>query len=174
VAVHAADFEDPVSLARAFVGAQRLLLISTDALDRPSRRLEQHQAAPAAGQGKAASIARDDLARAAATAPAGSTQGKDTHTLSAAEALTTAEITAQLSGVLGRPIAAIPVSTPGLVQGLVGARFPQPLAQVFASFDTKTAAGFVGTVPDDYRRITASSRSAWATGWRPARRLSGR
>ena len=42
VVVRSADFDDPVSLAKAFAGADRLLLISTDALDRPGRRLEQH------------------------------------------------------------------------------------------------------------------------------------
>ena len=42
VVVRRADFEDPASLAGAFAGAHRLLLISTDALDRPGRRLEQH------------------------------------------------------------------------------------------------------------------------------------
>ena len=51
VVVRQADFEDPASMVRAFVGAQRLLLISTDALDRPGRRLEQHQAAVAAAVG---------------------------------------------------------------------------------------------------------------------------
>ena len=42
VVVRRADFEDSASLAGAFAGAHRLLLISTDALDRPGRRLEQH------------------------------------------------------------------------------------------------------------------------------------
>jgi NAD(P)H dehydrogenase (quinone) len=48
VQVRRADFEDPASLVAAFSGAQRLLLISTDAVDRPGRRLAQHQAAVAA------------------------------------------------------------------------------------------------------------------------------
>ena len=48
VAVRRADFDDPASLDSAFAGAQRLLLVSTDAIDRPGRRLEQHQAAIAA------------------------------------------------------------------------------------------------------------------------------
>lgn len=39
------DFEQPESMVQAFAGAGRLLLISTDALDRPGRRLAQHQAA---------------------------------------------------------------------------------------------------------------------------------
>lgn len=42
VDVRKADFEDPASLATAFAGASRALLISTDALDRPGRRYEQH------------------------------------------------------------------------------------------------------------------------------------
>lgn len=42
IVVRQADFEDPASLATAFAGADRLLLISTDALDRPGRRREQH------------------------------------------------------------------------------------------------------------------------------------
>lgn len=43
--VRAADFDDPASLARAFAGVDRLLLVSTDALDQPGRRLAQHYAA---------------------------------------------------------------------------------------------------------------------------------
>jgi NAD(P)H dehydrogenase (quinone) len=45
VKVRKADFEDPASLATALAGVDRMLLISTDALDRPGRRLAQHQAA---------------------------------------------------------------------------------------------------------------------------------
>ncbi len=45
VAVRRVDFDDAASLATAFVGVDRLLLISTDALDRPGRHLEQHLAA---------------------------------------------------------------------------------------------------------------------------------
>jgi NAD(P)H dehydrogenase (quinone) len=44
VDVRAADFDDDASLAKAFAGAGRALLISTDALDRPGR-LEQHKRA---------------------------------------------------------------------------------------------------------------------------------
>ena len=53
VELRAADFDDAASLARAFAGVQRLLLVSTDALDVPGKRLAQHrnavQAAVAAG-----------------------------------------------------------------------------------------------------------------------------
>nr|WP_289851934.1 SDR family oxidoreductase [Rhizobium sp. SSA_523] len=44
----AADFDDPASLEKAFAGIDRLLLISTDELAVPGKRLAQHKAAIAA------------------------------------------------------------------------------------------------------------------------------
>ena len=229
VTVRALDFDDAQSLASAFAGVQRALLISTDALDRPGRRLEQHRAgikamaaagvqhavytsmpkpaqsplliapdhegteaalansalpgftvlrnhwyfenlvgfmagALATGQWYAADgglgsadMARDDLARAAATVLAGSQGGRNTYTLSGAQALTKAAIAARVSAALGKPISVIQVPLDGLVQGMVGAGLPEPLARVFASFDTNTAAGRVAEVTDDYRRITGQA-----------------
>lgn len=40
-----ADFDEAGTLATAFAGADRLLLVSTDVLDRPGARLAQHRAA---------------------------------------------------------------------------------------------------------------------------------
>jgi NAD(P)H dehydrogenase (quinone) len=48
VTVRPVDFEDAKSLEAAFAGVDRVLIISTDAIDRPGRRLAQHQAAVAA------------------------------------------------------------------------------------------------------------------------------
>ena len=48
VSVRAADFDDPASLDAAFAGAGKVLIISTDALDAPGKRLAQHKAAVAA------------------------------------------------------------------------------------------------------------------------------
>jgi NAD(P)H dehydrogenase (quinone) len=48
VVVRHADFEDPKGLEAALAGVDRVLIISTDAIDRPGRRLAQHQAAVAA------------------------------------------------------------------------------------------------------------------------------
>ncbi|MET0793830.1 MAG: SDR family oxidoreductase [Polyangiaceae bacterium] len=45
VEVRAGDFDRPATLQAAFAGVERALIISTDALDRPGRRLEQHFAA---------------------------------------------------------------------------------------------------------------------------------
>lgn len=45
VMVRPASFDDPASLRTAFEGADRLLVISTDALGEPGRRINQHRAA---------------------------------------------------------------------------------------------------------------------------------
>lgn len=50
IAVRAADFDDPASLDAAFAGAGTVLIISTDALDAPGKRLAQHKAAVAAAK----------------------------------------------------------------------------------------------------------------------------
>ena len=239
ITVRAADFDEPASLARAFDGTDRLLLISTDALDRPGRRLAQHKAAiaaaeaagighvvytsmpapetapvliapdhagteraladsglagwtilrnhwyfenlfmsmpsvlasghwySAAGDGRIASIARDDLARAAATVLAGALTDKRTYTLSGAQAFSTTELAALISKAVDKPIAVVPVPLEGLVQGMIGAGLPEPLARIFASFDTNTAAGCVATVTGDYASLTGLAPQpfeAWLRG----------
>ena len=247
VTVRAADFDDMASLSTAFDGADRLLLISTDALDRPGHRLAQHRNAvaaatqagvshvvytsmpqpddsplllapdhagteaalaasalpgwtvlrnhwyfenlfmsmpsvlamggqwfSAAGDGKLANIARDDLALAAATVLAGAYTGKATYTLSGAEALTTAQQAQAISAAIDKPINVIPVPVDGLIQGMVGAGLPEPVARIFASFDTNTAAGRVAVVTGDFKKITGVEPQSFAT-WLTANRgaLSG-
>lgn len=220
VTVHAADFEAPVELEAALRGAERMLLISTDALDRPGRRLAQHRNAveaavragvqhvvytsmprpegspvlfapdhagteaalaastlpgwtvlrnhwymenllhalphalqsgrwfSAAGDGRVAYVARDDLAQAAAQALVEG-GGRRTLTLSGARAYTTREIAARVSALTGRPIEVVPVWIEQRVQGMVAAGLPEPLARTFASLDINTAAGRVGEVTRD-------------------------
>ncbi|KNH08291.1 NADPH:quinone oxidoreductase 2 [Candidatus Burkholderia brachyanthoides] len=43
IEVHAADFDDPASLAQSFKGIGTVLIISTDALDGADTRLKQHR-----------------------------------------------------------------------------------------------------------------------------------
>lgn len=45
VTVRRIDFDDPASLPAAFAGAEKVLIISTDALGEPGKRLGQHTAA---------------------------------------------------------------------------------------------------------------------------------
>ena len=41
--VRRGSFEEPETLAAAFAGADRMLMISSDAIDRPGRRIQQHR-----------------------------------------------------------------------------------------------------------------------------------
>ncbi len=50
VKTRTADFDDPGSLDAAFAGADRILIVSTDVLDQPGKRLKQHLAAVAAAK----------------------------------------------------------------------------------------------------------------------------
>lgn len=226
VTVRQADFEDVASLATAFAGAQRLLLISTDALDQPGHRLAQHRSAieaatkagvkhvvytsmpqpegsplliapdhegtekalaaspmswtvlrncwymenlfmslpaalasgqwySAAGDGKVAYIARDDLARAAATALAAADTGKTTFTLTGGEAFSAEEVAKNVAAAVGLPLTVVHVPLEGLIHGMVAATgMPRDLAAIFASFDTNTKAGRVAAVTGDYRKLT--------------------
>lgn len=229
VSVRAADFDDPATLPAAFAGADRLLLISTDSIDRPGRRVEQHRAAiaaakaagvthliytscpepetapvmvapdhaateaalresglpgwtllrnhwyfenllmtlpsalatghwySAAGDGRNAHVARADLAHGAAAALASDFSGTRTLTLSGETAYSTADIAALVSQTVDKPIVVIPVPADGLVQGMIAAKLPEPLARFLASFDVNTAEGFVGTVTGDLRALTGTA-----------------
>jgi NAD(P)H dehydrogenase (quinone) len=226
VEVRAVDFDQPKTLASAFAGIDRLLIISTDALGVPGQRLRQHEAAiaaaaaagvkhvvytslpfadtsavlfapdhagteralaasaipgwtvlrnhwyfenilfglphilatgtwvSAAGDGRLAHIARDDLARAAAAALAADFNGKRTLTPSGAQAFTVAELAEKLSAATGKPIKVVPVSADDLVAGMVAGGLPEPVARVFASFDVNQAQGKFGQVTADYKALT--------------------
>ncbi len=226
VDVRALDFEQPETFATAFAGVGRALLVSTDAVDRPGRRLAQHRQAiegltaagvqhviytsaprpegaplliapdhegteqalaasslpgwtvlrhhwyfenlflflpPAIASGQwfaadggqgSADIARDDLALAGATVLSGDETAKKVYTLSGAEALTKASIAAAVGAAIGKPIQVVQIPLEDLVQGMVQAGLPEPVARVMASFDTNTAEGRVAEVTDDFRRIT--------------------
>jgi NAD(P)H dehydrogenase (quinone) len=236
VDVRAADFDDTANLVKAFKGATRLLLISTDAMDRPGHRLEQHKNAiaaaekagvehvlytsmpkpetsavlfapdhvgtekalaasglkgwtvlrnnwyfenlfyslpsaiksgtwyTAAGEGKIAHIAREDLARAAAAALASDSGGKNTYTLTGAQEFTTDEIAKLVSVAVGKPISVVQVPLEGLVQGFMGAGFPEPVARVFGSFDTNIDQGGLAGVTGDYRKLTSNDNTPF-TSW---------
>lgn len=233
VSTRALDFEKPSTFAAAFENVDRALLVSTDALDRPGRRLQQHLNAingmesagvnhviytsapnpegaplliapdhegtekalsdsglkgwtvlrnhwylenlllslpPAIASGKwytadagqgSADISRSDLALAAATVLSGTETGKKTYTLSGQQALTKTVIAAAVSAMVGKPIDVVQVPLEELVQGMIQAGLPEPLARVLASFDTNTAAGRVAEITEDFKRITGRQPQAF-------------
>jgi len=226
VTIRKADFDDEDGLVKALAGVSRFLIISTDALDKPGKRLEQHTRAvkaaeragvehvlytsipktetsavlfapdhlgtekliaagkfkgwtilrnnwyfenvfyaypsalksgslySAAGQGKLAHIARDDLGRAAATALASDFTGKRTLTLGGAAEQTTEEVAAAIASATGTPVNVVHVPVEAIIQGLVQHGFPEPVAKVFASFDTAISRGDLGGVTGDYKLLT--------------------
>ena len=226
VDVRVADFDDEAGLVKALTGAEHFLIISTDSLDKPGHRMEQHLRAvkaaekagvqhiiytsmprpetssvtfapdhlgtekaiaaskipnqtilrnnwyfenlfhsmphavksgaqySAAASGKLAHIGRDDLALAAATALVKSKPGKTVYTLSGAKQYTTADIAALVSRATGAPIKVVDVPVESLIQGMVGAGIPEPVAKVFASFDTNIAQGGLEGDSKDFAALT--------------------
>lgn len=236
VLIRRVDFDDAASMEAAFAEAEKVLIISTDSLDRPGHRLVQHRAAiasaekagvkhllytsmpepanspllfapdhegteaaiaassipawtilrnnwyfenvmmsagpalasghwySAAGNGKVAHIARDDIGRAIAAALVAASDAKVTYTLTGASSYTHAEMGALVSKVAGKDIAVIDVPVEGLVQGMVGAGLPEPVARVFASIDTMVGSGGLSRITGDFKALTGvepQSFEAW-------------
>lgn len=238
VTVRAADFDQPGTLANAFTGADRLLLVSTDALMEPGKRLTQHRAAvqaaadagvkhvvytslpsadtsqvsfapdhwgteqalaasplgwtvlrnawyfenlaysvpgalasgewaTAAGEGRIAYIARDDLARAAAAALASDSAENQVLTLTGEQAWSARDVASRVSALTGKPLTVIDITRAQQIDGLKAHGFPPVLAEVFASFDAATAAGDLGQITGDYLRLTGQSPTP-LDAWLPA------
>jgi NAD(P)H dehydrogenase (quinone) len=226
VVVRQADFEDPASLAGAFAGVDRLLLVSTDTLDVPGRRLKQHQNAvkaaeaagvkhvvytgivnpnagfpafvnpdhngteealkasklgytvlreniytdyllptlsqavatgqlfSAAGDGKTAYITREDCARAAAAALTSSFNGRRAVDITGPAAVSQYDIAAIVSDITGSKVTYVPLELEAVIQAMVGAGLPRPLAEAFASFDAATAQGQFRAVSKGIEELT--------------------
>lgn len=226
VKVRRADFEDPASLMEAFQGADRLLLISTDAIDVPGRRLRQHRNAvkaaeqvgvkhvvytslmnpgpdspvfvapdhrgteealaeskmgwtvlreniymdlllmaipqalqlgglfKAIGEGTAAYITREDCARAAAAALASSFEGRRVLDITGPQAVSQYDVAAIASQVIGQQVAYVPLELETLIQNMVSAGLPRPLAEGYASFDAGIAQGKFSAVSSAVEELT--------------------
>ncbi len=120
----------------------------------------------ASAQGKTAYIARDDLARAAASVLSSNKDGKSTYTLSGAKQFTVDEVAALTSKATGNPLKVVHVPVDGLIQGMIGAGLPEGMARMFASFDVATAQGGLSGTASDYKTLTGvepSDFEAWLT-----------
>jgi NAD(P)H dehydrogenase (quinone) len=237
------DFDDASSMEKAFAEAARVLIISTDALDRPGHRLVQHKAAIAAAEkagvqhllytsmpepanspllfapdhegteaaikastipgwtilrnnwyfenvflsagaalasghwysaaagGGIAHILRDDIGRAVAAALIAPTNAKTVYTLTGTKTYSHADIAALIGAAAGKTISLVEVPLEGLVQGMVGAGLPEPVARVYASIDTMIGIGGLAQVTSDYKTLTGSEPQgfeAWVESQAPA------
>lgn len=240
VDVRRADFEDDAGLAAAFAGARRALLISTDAVDRPGRRIAQHrraiaaferagvehvvytslpnatdtpalvapdhaateaaiaatrldatilrnnlytdyllQSLPAAIAGGAiidakgtaaiAYVTRDDCARAAAGALAGTSRGRVTLDVTGPEAVTADQLAAIVSEIVGKPITHTSVPLPALIDGMVGHGLPRPVAELLASFDAAAVRGDLDQVSTAVEQLSGTRPTSVAAYLRSQR-----
>ena len=225
IATRKVDFDDAASLSAAFADIDRLLLISTDELATPGKRLVQHKAAveatvragvkhiaytsmpspddslvsfagdhagteqaikasgltytilrdawyhdnylhsmphnlqtgtwySASGDGRVATISRDDCAKAIAAALASGSNDSATYTLTGTPSLTDKEIAATAAEASGKPLAVVTVTDEQLLQGLQGAGLPDFFAKVLVTADANTRAGKFDIVTDDFKRLT--------------------
>jgi NAD(P)H dehydrogenase (quinone) len=125
----------------------------------------------AAGDGKVAHIARDDIAKATAAAMVKAGNAKTTYTLTGASHYSHREMATLVSKAAGKQIALVDVPLEGLVQGMVGAGLPEPLARVFASVDTMIGNGGLAKITGDFKALTGvepMSFEAWLESQAPA------
>ncbi|MFN3502412.1 MAG: SDR family oxidoreductase [Allorhizobium sp.] len=228
VLVRRVDFDDAASMEVAFAEAEKVLIISTDTLDRPGHRLVQHRMAvaaaekagvrhllytsmpepvnsallfapdhegteaaieassipawtilrnnwyfenvmmsagpalasghwySAAGDGKVAHISRDDIGRATAAALVAADKEKTVYTLTGSSSYSHREMASLISAAAGKEITVIDVPVEGLVQGMVGAGLPEPVARVFASIDTMVGNGGLAGITGDFKTLTGT------------------
>lgn len=225
VVTRKADFDDAAGLEAAFADVDRLLIISTDALDTPGKRLTQHKAAVAAavkakvkhitytsmpapdnslvtfapdhlgtenaikesgipytivrdawyhdnylhsmphnlqsgkwftsaGDGKLATISRDDCALAIASVLAAGISANATYTLTGKQSLNPKEIAAIATEATGKPLDVVGVTDQQLGQGIRGAGLPGFVADMLVSADANTRAGKFDIVTDDFTKLT--------------------
>lgn len=119
-----------------------------------ARATQTGQLVKAAGDGRIAYVTREDCARAAAAALMDSFEGRRVLDITGPDALTQQEIAAALTRVTGRPVEYVPVDLETLIQGMVDAGMPRPVAEAYASFDAGIAQGVFGQVSDAFETLT--------------------
>jgi NAD(P)H dehydrogenase (quinone) len=108
----------------------------------------------AAGDGKTAYVSREDCARAAAVALASDFNGKRILEISGSEAVTQAELAAIVSSITGQELKYVPLELEAVIQGMVGAGLPRPVAEAYASFDTAIKVGNLAEVTNAVEELT--------------------
>ncbi len=220
--IRRADFDEPASMAAAFNGVDRVLIISTDALG-SGQRLNQHLAAvkaateagaeivytsmpkpegsavifapdhagtekaviasgqpytilrdawyqenllmslpgafasgtlyTSAGEGRLSHVAHADVARSAAAALS-KPSTNEIFTLTGPELLTTKEIAALASDVIGKPLAVVNLTDEQLAGGMKAAGVPEAIIPMLVSFDTNTREGSFDILTSDVETLT--------------------
>jgi NAD(P)H dehydrogenase (quinone) len=116
--------------------------------------LASGQLVDARGHGKTAFVTREDCARVAAAVLARTKAERAAYEITGPEALTSDEVVAIASEVLGKPLTHVSVPKDALIEGAVQHGLPRPVAEILASFDVSIANGQLETVTDAVEKLT--------------------
>jgi NAD(P)H dehydrogenase (quinone) len=119
-----------------------------------ARAVQMGQLFTAAGNGKAAYVTREDCARAAAAALASSFEGRRTLDITGPEALSQADLAQIASEITGQQVTYVPLDLEVLIQNMVAAGLPRPIAEAYASFDAGIAGGYFSEVSPAFEELT--------------------
>ena len=108
----------------------------------------------ASNDGKTAYITREDCAQAAAAALASDFAGQRTLDITGSAALSQTEIVALANAITGQFIQYVPVPLEAVIQGMVDAGLPRPLAETYASIQQATAEGKFANVSTAFEDLT--------------------
>ncbi len=109
----------------------------------------------AKGDGATAYVWREDCARVAVAALANrALGGRQVVDVTGPAAVTAREVAALAAEVSGRPLTHVSVAPAAYVDGMVRHGMPQPIAEIFASFDGAIARGELAHVGDGVQRLT--------------------
>lgn len=108
----------------------------------------------AAGDGRTAFIAREDIAHAAVAALTADFEGRRILNLTGSEALTQGDLAAIATQITGTPIDYVPLPSAVVAGNLNQAGLPEPIVAMILSFDEGTAQGKFAAVSGDFKTLT--------------------
>lgn len=126
-------------------------------IDTVKRAIATGQLIAAAGEGKVAYVTREDCARAAAAALAAEYDGLRILDITGPQALSQAEVAAIASRLSGQAVTYVAIPHSALVDGMVGAGLPRPVAEIYASFDAGIAAGVLDVALGALQQLTGQA-----------------
>lgn len=110
----------------------------------------------AGGDGKTSYVTREDCARAAAAALVSDFEGRRYLDITGPGALSQADLAAITSDLTETAVIYVPIDSDTLVQNMIGAGLPEPVAHLLASFDAAIAQGKLAVVSTAVSDLTGT------------------
>jgi NAD(P)H dehydrogenase (quinone) len=119
-----------------------------------ARAIEMGQLFSAVADGKIAYVTREDCAQVAAAALASSFNGRQTLDITGPESLSQADLANIAAKISGKQVTYVPLELEVLIQNMVAAGLPRPVAEAYASVDTAAAQGQFDKVSPAFAELT--------------------